>query len=133
MILNNTIHTEQNQYILIKISPFYLLNKQQMMKITNGKVIYNGVDITNRPIRDYIWMSRQWSFALKPTYAERRINWNRIDTINDWDRLLYEVRHNYELDNIFGSRRKAEAYLQTLIDADDYYNWNEKDYWEFEF
>ena len=104
-----------------------------MMKITNWKVIYNWVDITNRPIRDYIWMSRNWSFKLEPTYAERRTNWNRIDTVDDWDRYLYEVRHNYELDNIFSSRKKAEEYLQNLVDADDYYNWNEKDYWEFEF
>lgn len=97
-----------------------------MMKITNWKVIYDWVDITNRPIRDYIWMSRNWSFKLEPTYAERRRNGNRIDTIDDGDRYLYEVRHNYELDNIFSDKKKAEAYLQTLIDADDYYNWNEK-------
>lgn len=103
------------------------------MKITNWKVIYDGVDITDRPIYNYIGMSRKWSFKLKPTYAERRVNWNRIDTIDDGDRLLYEVWHDFELDSIHWNREKAEKCLEELILADDYYNWNEKDYWEFEF
>lgn len=103
------------------------------MKITNWKVIYDGVDITDRPIYNYIGMSRKWSFKLKPTYAERRANWNRIDTIDDGDRLLYEVWHDFELDSIHWNREKAEKCLEELILADDYYNWNEKDYWEFEF
>lgn len=97
------------------------------MKITNWKVIYDWVDITDRPIYNYIGMSRKGSFRLHPTYAERRANGNRIDTIDDGDRLLYEVRHNFELDNIFGSRKQAEQHLLDLITADDYYNWNEKE------
>lgn len=97
-----------------------------MMKITWGKVLYDWVDITNRPIYNYIGMSRKGSFRLQPTYAERRANGNRIDTVDDWDRLLYEVRHNFELDNMFSNRREAERHLQALIDIDDYYNWNEK-------
>lgn len=104
-----------------------------MMKITNWKVLLDGVDVTDRPIYNYIGMSRKWSFRLKPTYAERRANWNRIDTIDDGDRLLYEVWHDFELDSIHGDRKKAEKHLEELILADDYYNWNEKDYWEFEF
>ena len=104
-----------------------------MMKITNWKVIYDWVDITNRPIYNYIGMSRKGSFKLQPTYAERRINWNRIDTIDDGDRLLYEVWHDFELDSIHWDRKQAEKYLEELILADEYYNWNEKDYWEFEF
>ncbi len=97
-----------------------------MMKITNWKVIYDWVDITNRPIYNYIGISRKGSFKLEPTYAERRSNWNRIDTVDDWDRLLYEVWHDFELDSIFGDRKDAEEYLQDLILQDDYYNWNEK-------
>ena len=88
--------------------------------------MYDWVDITNRPIYNYIGMSRKGSFRLQPTYAERRANGNRIDTVDDWDRLLYEVRHNFELDNMFSNRREAERHLQALIDIDDYYNWNEK-------
>ena len=97
-----------------------------MMKITWWKVLYDWVDITNRPIYNYIWVSRKGSFRLQPTYAERRENGNRIDTIDDWDRLLYEVWHDFELDSIHWDRKQAEKYLEELILADDYYNWNEK-------
>ena len=97
-----------------------------MLKITWWKVLLDWVNITERPIYNYIWISRNGSKVLRPSCWEYRDNWNRIDTIDDWDRLYYEVRHNFELDNMFSNRREAERHLQALIDIDDYYNWNEK-------
>lgn len=97
-----------------------------MMKITNWKVLLNWVDITNRPIYDYIWVSREGSRVLHPSIAEQRTNGNRIDIIDDWDRYYYEIRHNYELEWIESNRRVAERKLQHLVDEEDYYNGNEK-------
>lgn len=98
-----------------------------MMKITNGKVIYDGKDITNEPILH--WVSANGKKWLLPTRYEKRDN--RIDCIDE-NEGLFEVYHNWELDCIVRGKKFAEWYLQQLIDEEDYYNWNEKTD-EFEF
>lgn len=97
-----------------------------MMKITNGKVIYDWVDITDRQILHYV--TADGKKFLRPTREE----WNRIDCVDE-NEGLFEVYFHWELDCIVRGKKFAEWYLQQLIDEEDYYNWNEKDYWEFEF
>lgn len=95
------------------------------MKITNWKVLLNGVDITKEPILKYV--TADWKRRLLPSRQEKREN--RIDIVDDW--WSAEVYFHWELDWVY-SVRQARERLQYLIDEEDYYNWNEKEYWEFE-
>ena len=47
-----------------------------MLKIKSWKVFLDWEDITNRPIFNYIGVSREWSILLKPSPFENRSEWN---------------------------------------------------------
>lgn len=98
------------------------------IEIKNWTAMLDSIDITNKPILHYT--SADGKVVLKPSIMETRDN--RIDCIDE-NEGLFEVYHNWELDCIIRGKKFAEWYLQQLLDEDEYYNWNEKDYWEFEF
>lgn len=97
-----------------------------MIKINDWKVKYWILDITDEPMLN--WTNADWKVVLVPSLLEKREN--RIDIVDDW--WSAEVYFHWELDWVY-SVRKAKERLQYLIDEEDYYNWNEKDYWEYEF
>lgn len=97
----------------------------ELIKINWWKVKYWILDITDEPVLN--WTSANGWKVLLPSLFERRENW--IDIVDDW--WSAEVYFHWELDWVY-SVREAKKRLQYLIDEEDYYNWNEKDYWEFE-
>lgn len=96
-----------------------------MIKINDWRIKYWILDITDEPVLNRV--SANWWKVLIPSLLERREN--RIDIVDDW--WSAEVYFHGELDWVY-SVREAEKRLQYLIDEEDYYNWNEKDYWEIE-
>lgn len=60
---------------------------------------------------------------------EIREHWVEPVDQNEW---LFWVYFHGELDCFVRGYTEAKQYLQELVDAEDYENWNQKDYWEFE-
>ena len=105
---------------------YFINTHHKMIKINDWKVKYWVLDITDEPMLN--WTNADWKVVLVPSLLEHREN--RIDIVDDW--WSAEVYFHWELDWVY-SVRKAKERLQYLIDEEDYYNWNEKDYWEYEF
>lgn len=61
-------------------------------------------------------------------YATRE-HWVEPEDKNEW---LFGVYFHGELECFVRWKKEAERYLQELIDAEDYENGNQKDYWELE-
>jgi hypothetical protein len=102
-----------------------------MLKITNWKVLLDGVDITDRPVFNYIWMSRNWSVLFRPSAYEDRSEWTCIIREQDDDRVRYAVFFKDEQVWYCNSRKEAEeilaAYEQRQREME-----NAKDCWAFD-
>lgn len=84
------------------------------IKLENGTVVFEWKDIT-----------ADWKEILRPTEMETRENWIEIADENEW---LFGVYFHWELDCFIRWEKLARKYLQDLIDEEDYYNGNEKNY-----
>ena len=102
-----------------------------MIKINDWKVMYWVLDITDEPMLN--WTSADWWIVLKPNLFEKRQARNYV-VLADENEALWDIFMNNEYVETIrcAFRHEAEARLQELLYEDDYYNWNEKDYWEFE-
>ncbi len=91
-----------------------------MIKINSWKVLFNWVDITDQPVLRYATVN--WKRLLPSEWEKRE---NRIDCVdeNEW---LFEVYFNWDLQCFVRWCSEAKKYLQELVDAEDYYNGNEK-------
>lgn len=98
------------------------------IKLENWTVVFEWKDITDKPVLNY--MTADWKEILRPTKMETRENWIEIADENEW---LFGVYFHWELDCFIRWEKLARRYLQDLIDEEDYYNGNEKEYWELEF
>lgn len=98
-----------------------------MLMIKNGRIFLNGVDISDKPMLNYL--TADGKYILKPTMAEKRENW--VDVVDE-DNGLCEVYFHGELQCFIRWYAEAKKYLQYLVDEEDYYNGNEK-VDEFEF
>lgn len=99
-----------------------------MFRINSWKVLLDWVNITHRPILQYV--SANWKDFLLPSAMEQREN--RVDIVDE-ENWLCEVYFHWELECLVRWYTEAKKYLQYLVDQEDYEMWNEKDYWEFEF
>lgn len=98
-----------------------------MIKINDWKVKYWILDITDEPMLN--WTNAEWKVILVPSLLEKREN--RVECVDE-ENWLFEVYFHWELQEQVRWYSEAKRHLQYLVDEEDYYNWNEKDYWEFE-
>ena len=79
--------------------------------IKNGKALLDGVDITDRPVYNYIWMSRNWSVVVLLSPYENRSEWTCIIWEQDDDRIRYAVFYKDEFVELCNSKKEAEEVL----------------------
>ena len=98
-----------------------------MFTTKQDKYYINWVDVSDKPISLYV--SADWKEILEPTEMESREH--RIDCAdeNEW---LFDLYFHWELVETVRWLSNARKRMQYLIDEEDYYNGNEKDYWELE-
>ena len=102
-----------------------------MLKIKSGKVLLDGVDITDRPVFNYVWLSHEWSVILRPSPYEDRSEWTCIIWEQDDDRIRYAVYYKDEFVELCNSKKEAEE----ILAAYEQRQWemeNAKDYWAFD-
>jgi hypothetical protein len=102
-----------------------------MLKIKSGKVLLDGVDITDRPVFNYVWLSHNGSVILRPSPYEDRSEWTCIIWEQDDDRIRYAVYYKDEFVELCNSKEEAEEILASYEQR----QWemeNAKDYWAFD-
>lgn len=82
-----------------------------MLKIKSWKVFLDWEDITNKPIFNYIGVSREWSILLRPSPFENRSEWTCIVPEVDDDRVYYRVFWKNKEIAYCSSRKEAEKVL----------------------
>ena len=101
-----------------------------MLKINAGKVVLDGVDITDRPMINYVACSRDWLKIMKPSMFEDRSEWTCIITEVDDDRVRYCVFWRDRFIEMCNTRKEAERVLEICDEKqweaehckDDYYD-----------
>lgn len=83
-----------------------------MLIIKNWKALFNGQDITNRPILNYVGFRRNGSVAFKPSPLEDRSEWTCIIPEEDDDRIYYRVYYKDKQVAYCKSRKEAEQVLE---------------------
>lgn len=101
-----------------------------MLKIKSGKVLLDGVDITDRPVFNYVWLSHNGSVIVRPSPFEDRSEWTCIITEIDDDRVRYSVFWRDRFIEMCNTREEAEKVLEICDEKqweadhckDDYYD-----------
>jgi hypothetical protein len=102
-----------------------------MLKIKSGKVLLDGVDITDRPVFNYVWLSHNGSVVLRPSPYEDRSEWTFIMREQDDDRVRYIPYFKHEDVWYCNSWEEAEQVLAEYEER----QWemeNAKDCWAFD-
>lgn len=102
-----------------------------MLMIKNGKVLLDGVDITDRPVFNYVGLSHNGSVLLRPSPLENRSEWTFIMREQDDDRIRYIPYWKWEEVWYCNSREEAEDILAEY-DQFQYELDNAKDCWAFD-
>lgn len=83
-----------------------------MLKIKSWKVFLDWEDITDKPVFNYVWLSRYWSVLLRPSKYEDRAEWTFIMPEVDDDRVYYLVFWKWKQVAYTHTRKNAEKALE---------------------